>query len=193
MILFKGLCVLFFNVGIGWLLSYSLHFYLFSPKKIYFFGKYPLPFSDGLFYRAKKRLISYLQNKLTEYIHLVKKDFRDVNFLTDFEKKIYRELSIFAKKFLNNDWLPEIFRNKLYKLISSLLWMFVRHLTRSVAPRIIIELQIEQKIDILDIKLDIFRLKKLFETYVYKYILLFNLVLFTIVGLCNMVLLFIFL
>ena len=184
----KCLIIVGVNIGLGYLISYAWHFYLFYPRKIYIFGKYHFYFSPGLLHRGKKNLIEYLHKKLKEYFEFAKKDIWNINFLTDFEKKAYKEIFRFIKKYLKNDWLPNYLKKRINEVISVLLWITIRHLTRSVMPRVLIELQMEYRIDLLDLKLDVYKLSKLFEKHVYKYILGFNICLFTLVGVINMAL-----
>ncbi|MCL2063620.1 MAG: hypothetical protein FWG98_04525 [Candidatus Cloacimonetes bacterium] len=186
-IIIKCLIIVAINISLGWLISYSWHFYLFYPRKIYLWGKHHFYFSPGLFYRKKKDFIKYLHKKIKEYFEYAKKDFRNVNFLTSFEKNTYNEIFAFIKKNLNNEWLPKSVKHNINQAISCILWVLIRHITRSVIPRLMIELQIDYKIDLLDLKLDINILRKVFLEHIYKYFYWFNLIFFTFVGILNMI------
>ena len=189
MIIFlKCIIILCLNILLGWFIAYSLHFYLFYPRKIFFFNKYRFYFSPGLIYRKKEKLITYLHDKVNEYYQYVNQDYIEINFLTNFENKMYDEIFSFIKKYLKREWIPEFIRSKVMEMISWLLWMGIRYLTRTFIPRYILEHKLHQKIDILDIKLDVNKLKKYYEEYIYKNYLYFNLVFFTVIGLINMVL-----
>ena len=186
-IFIKCLVIVLINISLGWLISYLWHFYLFYPRKIFLFGKYPFFYSPGLLYRGKQKLIKYLHQKLNEYLEYAKSDYGNVNFLTEFEKNAYNEIFPYIKKFINIDWLPSFLTNRINEVLSSILWIVIRHLTRGVIPRIFIELQVECKIDLLDIKLDINMLKKMFEQHIYKYFMWFNMCFLGLVGLINMI------
>lgn len=185
--LLKSLIVLGINIGFGYLISYCFHFYFFYPRKLYLFNRYHFPFSPGLLHRKKKVLIDYLHNKLNEYYNYTKQDYFQKNFLTDFENKIYNEIYPFVSKFLEKEWIPSFLHKKLLDISSNLTWSVIYKITRVVFPKSLHEFQVDQKIDMLDIKLDIYKLRELFEEYVYKYFLYFNLTFFTVVGLMNMI------
>ncbi len=186
MFIIKALFVLVINIGLGYILSYCFHAFFFYPKKLYFLGKYPVSFTPGLLHRKKKQLIDYLNKKLNEYFDYVKKDYFDINFLTEFENKIFNDCYPHIHKFLNKDWLPGFLKTRLEYLISDLLWLIIYKLTRKIIPKLLKDYQAEKQILLLDIKLDIYKLKQLFEEHVFKYFLYFNLVFFTIIGIINM-------
>ena len=190
-IFLKCLIILGVNIGFGWFISYVFQFYLFHPRKIYLFGKFPFYFSPGLLYRGKAKLINYLHQILIDYFEYVKEGYNHINFLTDFEKKMYKDIFPFLKKYLDMDWMPDLLKNKLNVVLSTILWMVIRHLTRSVFPRILIEINMECKIDLLDLKLDVNKLKFLFDKYFYNLLLAINLSVFAIAGMCNVLLFFI--
>ena len=187
-IFIKCLIIIIVNIGLGWLISYSWHFFLFYPKKIYLLGKYHFYFSPGILYKGKSKFINYLHQKLKEYFEYAEKGVNHANFLTKFEKDAYREIYAFLKEYLEQPWMSDSIKAWVKDTSSKILWIAIRHITRSVFPRILLELKIEHKIDILDMKLDIEIAKKLFEEHIYKYFKWFNLLLFSVVGLVNMVL-----
>jgi len=186
-VILKGLIVFGINVGFGYLISYCFHFFLFYPRKIYIFNRYPLKFTPGLLFRKKKQLINYLKRIVAEYYDYVRRDYFDSNFLTEYENKIYNEVFPHVKSFVDREWIPSFISKKLNHLLSELVWMIIYQLSRTILPRILREVEIEKKIDILDVKMDIFKLREYFEEYVYKYFLYFNLAFFAVVGIMNMI------
>ena len=182
------LLILIVNISVGLILCSTLKFYLFYPRKIFLFGKYGLSCTPGLLFRYKNTLISYLHIKLKEYRNSLLQEYRNINFLTDLEKKIYHELYPYLQKFLHNTWIPDFIRYRANIMLSNLFWMLIRFITRNIIPRLLVEYQIEYKIDLLDLKLDIYELKNLFIKHVYNYLLIFNICFFFIIGIINMVL-----
>lgn len=183
----KGLVVLGVNIGFGYLITYSFHFFLFYPRKICLFGKYPLKFTPGLLFRKKKQLIDYLKKIMADYYDYVSRDYFDKNLLTEYENKIYNEIFPHIKKFVTKEWLPSFISDRINNLLSDLTWMIIYQLSRNILPQILREVQVERKIDILDMKMDIFKVREYFEEYVYKYLLYFNLTFFAVVGVINMI------
>lgn len=184
----KATLVLAINIGFGYLISYCFHAFFFYPKKVYIFAKYPLAFTPGLLHRKKKQLLDYINTKLEEYYTYVNNDYFEKNFLTDFENKIHDEVYPYILKFLEKDWMPAFVKEKLEHILSDILWMIIYKLTRTVFPKILHDIKIDRKIELLDIKLDIYKLRELFEKHIYKYLLYFNLAFFTVIGLLNMLL-----
>ena len=184
----KCLIIFISNVIFGWLLGKILFFYLFYPRKVYIFPKKSLIFTPGLFFRYKEKLISFLHRILKEYIECTNMDYRSVNFLTDFEKKIFKEVYPFMQKLFRKSLMPEFFRYRINGVLTNILWKLIRYLSRNLLPRLILQLQVEHKIDILDLKLDIYQVRRLFRDNILNYIQLFNICLFSIVGLLNILL-----
>ena len=188
--IFKGLVILGVNISFGYLISYCLHFYLFYPRDVYFFNKYHFYFSPGLIFRKKKKLISYMHSKVAEYLTCVKEDYFHKNFLTEYEEMFYKEAYDYLKRSLDLDWLPKLIKEKLEYLLSHLVWTVILKLTRTIIPELIQEYNIDQKIDKLDMILDVYKLRTLFEEHFYRYMLYFNLFFFSVVGVLNMIMFF---
>ncbi|MDD4156115.1 MAG: hypothetical protein WC234_01990 [Endomicrobiaceae bacterium] len=184
----KALIILTVNIGLGYLLSYCFNAFFFFPKKLYFLGKYQVPFTPGLLHRKKKLLITYLSGKLYEYNQYVHSEYFEKNFLTDFENKIFDEIYPYVKNFMSRNWMPDFLKTKIEYLMADLVWMLIYKLTRTIIPKLLRDHQAEKQILLLDLKLDIYKLKELFDEYVYKYLLYFNLAFFTVIGIINTIL-----
>ena len=187
LIILKGVIVLGVNIGFGYILSECIHFYLFHPRKIVVCNKIDLRFTPGLVFRKKRQFINYLHKLLIDYFDYAKRDYFQVNFLTEYENKLYDELFPLITKYINKDWIPEFISKKLDSVLSDLTWMLIYKLSRTLIPRLLKDLQVEKKIDLLDTKLDVYKLRDYFDEYFYKYFLQFNLAFFAFVGVMNMV------
>ena len=183
----KGIIVLGINIGFGYLISLCFHFYFFYPRKIYLFNKFDVHFTPGLAFRKKKQLINFLHKSLNDYIDYSKRDYTQTNFLTEYENKLYNEVFPYIKDFIIKEWVPDFISSKICSVISDLTWMIIYKISRTIIPRLLKEFEVEKKIDILDAKLDVYRLRDYFDEYVYKYYLNFNLIFFAIVGVMNMI------
>ena len=186
-IIFKGLIILSVNIGFGYIISRCFYLYLFYPRDIYFFGKYHFYFSPGLVFRKKNQLISYLHTKLEEYLDYAKKDYFHKNFLTEYEDRFYREVFNYLKRMIDIDWLPKMIKAKVKSLLSNIIWTLIYKITRTIIPKLLKDLRADQRIDELDLIIDVYKLRALFEEHFYRFMLSFNLFFFGIVGIINMI------
>ena len=183
----KGIIVLGINIGFGYVISLCFHFYFFYPRKIVLFNTYELKFTPGLVFRKKKQLINLLHKTLNDYFDFAKRDYSHPNFLTEYENKLYEEVFPYIKDFISKEWMPAFISSKIESILSDLTWFLIYKLSRTIIPRLLKELEVEKKIDILDAKLDVYRLRDYFDEYFYKYYLYFNLAFFAVVGILNMI------
>ena len=184
----KGLLFIILNILLGYLFCYVIHKLLFYPKKVYLFGKYPLSFTPGFVHRKKKKLIDYLHGKLKDYLLYAESDESERNFLTDFEKKIYKELIPVIKRTFFTNWIPKVVRDFFDGLLEDISWHFIRKLTRMIIPRLVVEFKLHKQIDLLDLKLNVYELEKYFNEYVYSFMMTFVLVSLGVVGIFNAIL-----
>jgi len=184
--LVKSFIVLGVNIAFGYIVSICVHNYFFYYRKVILFGKYPIPFTPGLVYRKKEQLMQYLRTLIDNYFDYVQRDFRQRNTLTDYEYKVYRELFPIIKDFFERDWLPEFLEQRLHDFLSRVLWLVIRKFSRSILPTILTEWGIYTKLDLLELHLDVEKLKEIFYEHFYKYYFWFNIFFFAIVGILNM-------
>lgn len=185
----KVIVILGANIGFGCVISYCFHFYLFYPKKIYIW-KYHFYFSPGLVFRKKNQLIMYLHLKIDEYIKYTNKDYFHKNYLTRYEDKLHRELFNYIINILNIEWMPNIIKKNIERQVSQLTWFFIYKFSRTIIPNMIKDLNINQKIDKIDLIVDVYKLRKIFEEHFFYFILNFNILFFTLVGIVNVLLFF---
>ncbi|MDD2387961.1 MAG: hypothetical protein PHP52_14395, partial [Bacteroidales bacterium] len=102
--------------------------------------------------------------------------------------KIFDEIYPYVKNFMSRNWMPDFLKTKIEYLMADLVWMLIYKLTRTIIPKLLRDHQAEKQILLLDLKLDIYKLKELFDEYVYKYLLYFNLAFFTVIGIINTIL-----
>jgi len=186
MIILKSFAILGVNIGLGYLISYCLHFYLFYPYQVKILKNYQLPFSPGLLFRKKEKLITFLHLKIREYLDFSRRQVYEINFLTEFETKIFNEVYPYIKKIVDWEWLPLALSKHVDLILTQLTKLLLNQLTRKLLPFLIKEYEIKKKIDLLDLKLDIYKLKKYFEEHFYRFFLYFNLFFFVIVGFINL-------
>jgi len=187
LLLVKSLIVLGVNVAFGYIICICFHAFFFYHRRVVLFGKYPLPLTPGLVYRKKDQLIHYLYQLINNYFDYVKRDFRDRNTLTHYEHIVYHELFPIISDFCERDWIPSFLEQKFHDILSRTLWVVIRKFSRSILPSLLEDWDIYTKVDLLDLKLDVSKIRQLFDDYIYVYFKWFSLIFFAIVGILNMV------
>jgi len=183
----KSLIILGVNIAFGYIICIFFHGFFFYHRKVILFGKYPVPFTPGLVYRKKEQLIHYLYSLIDNYFEYVKRDYRERNTLNEYEHRVYHELFPIITDFCERDWIPGFLEDKLHDFLSRMLWAIIRKFSRSILPTLLREWDIYTKLDIVDLKLDVSKIRQIFDDYFYQYFMWFNIVFFAIVGVLNMV------
>jgi len=86
--------------------------------------------------------------------------------------------------------MPNIIKKNIERQVSQLTWFFIYKFSRTIIPNMIKDLNINQKIDKIDLIVDVYKLRKIFEEHFFYFILNFNILFFTLVGIVNVLLFF---
>lgn len=184
--LLKFVIIVLLNIGLGYLLCALIYNFFFCPKPLYFFSK-KIPFTPGFLFRKKKFLIKKLNELIDNYLDYAINENNRHNYLAEFEDKIFKSIHQGLKSFFQEKLVPKFIKNKLMDWSENIAKMLIKKLTRELIPYIIYTLNIKDKIDLLNQKLDIHLLKSYFDQYVYKYIKYFTYAFFGLIGIFNAV------
>lgn len=181
--------ILLLNVIFGYLIVYSLKFMLFYPRrKLYFLGR-PVPLTPGLLPRYKERYYSLCLFHLQKFLGGIE-DFTESSLVTKIEGYLIDNLNSYINDFKQKSKLYSslpFFRSKLDKLLNFLVVFISRKLVRDLVPILLEKYEVRNKLDLLAQKIDINFLYRVFNRYVYKYMLLFSIIVFALIGFLNMI------
>ncbi len=185
-LIFKALLVILLNIIIPVTILFLIKQFLFYPKAIYFRGK-RLIGTPGFIYRKKEWLINKLETIFHKFLFDCENEEDPNSFVSKWETKIYKAVWEKTEGIDQFRFIPKKFKTEIRSMIASLVYELVKQFFRSFIPYLIEKYQLEKYIDLVNQKLDIDTVAFYFRKYVYKYIMLFLLAFYGLIGIFNMI------
>jgi len=184
LIFLKFVLVFLFNLFIGYIIAFTLKLVLFLPRKEVVIKGKKLPFTPGFLYRKKVWIMSKINNYIDDY-YLSVRDLSDNSRISVWEKKFYHKA--WDKLCFIDNWtlIPEKIRQHLRHVLSLVFFELARQFLRSFVPYVIEKYSIRGYVKKISDFIDIDILLDYFNKYVYRWYLIFNLIVFSIIGFLN--------
>ena len=186
MVYLKPFTFIFFNMLAGFVIVFSIKAFLFYPKREKYFFRKRIPVTPGFAYRKKIWLIQKLTKMLNEYIR-DSKDESDKSKITKWEQEAFKKAWNRFEFIDNIKLLPRVLKEKIRYFLSAIVYELAKQFLRSFVPYLMEKYGVEKYIQLLDRKLDMEIILGYFNRYVYKFMLIFSLSFFFLVGLGNMI------
>lgn len=174
---------LLFGASIIWLIRWLL----FNKKQRYIFKKRNI-LTPGVIPKLKNFLLSKVRNAVKEYFEQVDDFESHQGYIYNWEKKVYHKV-FDATEFIDNirfmptsvaDWI----RHALAFIVKDLSSRFLR----TFIPYLYEYYKINNKIDIIDEKIDLVVIESYYNQYCHRFLMYFNLFIFLLAGILNQIL-----
>jgi len=186
MIFLKSLIFLVFNLLTGFLIVTSVRAFLFLPRKELFLGGKKIPYTPGFLYRKRNLLIKKLQSLLRNYLNDTK-DSSDRSKITIWENRVFKSVWDELETIENIRFLPAFIKSNLRYSIALIAYELTRQFLRSFIPFLLEKYKAQRLIDIVEEKLNMQIIAEFYDKFVYKFSLIFFLVINFFIGLGNMI------
>jgi hypothetical protein len=186
-IFLKGLLFIICNMGVAFVLVYTVKLILFKPKPFKFFGK-EIPITQGYIVRKRNWLLNKLRYLLNDYLNQAGDEAYPDGYLKEWEKNIYDAVNEKIYGMEEISFLPKSWRDKLSNLAAKAVLGLVKQFLRKFVPFLITTYNLHSYIDLIDRKLDIDILIRYFNKYFYRPVLYFFLAISFLIGVGNMIL-----
>jgi len=185
MLFLKPFLFVVLNLGLGYLLVFTLKALLFYPEKKVYVWKLHIPLTPGLIYYLKDLIIQKLYKLLHDFLNDCENLETDSR-ISKIEQDIYTK--IWDKMMFLDEYrfLPQFVKRNLQNLIAQIVFELTRYFVRTFIPYLIERYNIESYIVLLERKGDISILKGYFNRYFYRFLLYFSLLFFFFTGIFNM-------
>ncbi len=174
---------LLFGASIIWLIRWLL----FNKKQKYIFKKRNI-LTPGVIPKLKNFLLNKVRNAVKEYFEQVDDFESHQGYIYNWEKKVYHKV-FDATEFIDNirfiptsvaDWI----RHALAFIVKDLSSRFLR----TFIPYLYEYYKINNKIDIIDEKIDLVVIESYYNQYCHRFLMYFNLFIFLLAGILNQIL-----
>jgi len=186
MIFLKALLFVLLNLGMGYLLVFTMRSLLFYPEKKIYIGRIHIPLTPGLIFYLKNLIIQKLYKLLHDFLNdceNLETDSRISKIEHDIYTKIWDRM-----KFLDEyRFLPHFVKRNIQNLVAQIVFELTRYFIRTFIPYLMERYNIESYIVLLERKGDISILKAYYNKYIYRYLLYFSLIFFFFTGIFNMI------
>ncbi|MEN6445637.1 MAG: hypothetical protein ABFC98_06275 [Candidatus Cloacimonas sp.] len=186
MIFLKSLTFILWNIVLGCILLFLLRWLLFNRQAKYIFGK-KIPFTPGFLVAKRDWLFKKVRELVHDYLNQASNPYNKNGYLYGWIEKVrqfIREKTNFVESWV---FIPSKLRMLIWDKLTDALTGIVEKLLRKTIPKLVEQLQVEHRIDELDIQLSIDFFYGYFKQYVYKPLLIGFTVLNLIIGILNMV------
>lgn len=181
-----SLVFLLVNLWIGYSMIWNIKWLIFNKKKVYIFRK-KLFLTPGVAQRLKNKLMDKIRGVVKDYLEQANDEVSEAGYICRFEKKVfsvvYEKLSFIHSKLK----VPFFIADPVASGIAFISKEFCSKMLREFVPYLYEYYKIDNKIDLLDTKLDLAVVESYYNKYVHKYLVIFNLVIFFIFGIINQV------
>jgi len=186
MIFLKSLLFVPVNMLVGFLLVFIIKAFLFYPRKELFFRGKKVPFTPGFLYRKKEWLINKITNMLNNYLRDCNKIDEQTK-ISEWEKQAYDKAWEKFSGIENVKLMPSFLRKKIHQIMSVLVYEVVKQFFRSFVPYLIDKYNLENYIDLFSQKVDMDTIFDFFNRKIFKYMFIFSLGTFFLIGCYNTV------
>ncbi|KQC07537.1 MAG: hypothetical protein APR54_00815 [Candidatus Cloacimonas sp. SDB] len=186
MIFLKSLIFLLFNLLTGFLIVTLVRAFLFLPRKEVFLGGKKIPYTPGFLYRKRNLLIKKLKTTLRNYLNDTK-DSSDRSKISIWENRVFRSVWEKLATIENIRYLPGFVKSNIRYSIALIAYEVTKQFLRSFVPFLMEKYKARRLIDIVEEKLDMQIIAEFYDKYVYRFSLIFFLVINFFIGLGNMI------
>jgi hypothetical protein len=187
MIFLKGLLLLLVNVLTGCFFAWSIKAILFLPRRKKYFGGKPMPFTPGLAYRKKQWLFAKIYGWYDGFIRSAV-DLNDpTSYIGRWEEEAFRKAWDGLSAIERIPGLPRGMRDGLRRMLANLVLEIVRRFLREFIPYLLDRYQVRNRIELLELKLDIDTVYDFFHRKIYRPILIVFASVSALIGFYNMI------
>ncbi len=187
MIFLKAIAFILWNLLAGFLIVFTVKALLFYPKRELHFGHKKIPFTPGFAFLKKDWLISKIKKMISDYLHNCSSEDENTK-VAEWENKVYRKVWDKLDFIDKIKFFPVKWRDNIRHFFALIFYELVKQFLRSFVPYLMDKYDLNKYVELLSQKLDVDMISGYFDKYVYKYLLIFSLSFFFLVGLGNMIL-----
>jgi len=187
MVFLKAIIFIFWNLIAGYLIIFTAKALLFYPKKELHYRHKKIPFTPGFAYRKKDWLINKIKKMLSDYINDCSSNNENTK-VAEWENKVYQKA---WDKFGFIDKIkiiPRKLRDNIHHFFALIFYELTKQFLRTFVPYLMEKFDLKKYVELVSQKLDVDIILGYFNKYVYKYLLIFSLSFFFLVGFGNMIL-----
>jgi hypothetical protein len=187
MVFLKGLMLLAINIMTGWFFAWTIKALLFLPRRRKFIGGKPVPFTPGFLFRKKQWLFAKVYGWYDGFVRMAADHDNPLSFIRDWEDQAYRKAWDGLEAVERIPGLPRGMRDSLRKMLARLVLEIVSRFLRDFVPYLLSRYQIRNKIELLDMKLDMDTVFDYFNRRIYRFIRIGFCAIAGLIGLYNMI------
>ncbi|MFB3844915.1 MAG: hypothetical protein ACE14O_04080 [Candidatus Cloacimonadaceae bacterium] len=187
MLFLKSLLFIAWNIVIGICLVELIHWLLFNKKSRSIFGLH-IPLTPGFVVQKRDWIFNKAREILNDYLDQAENYLEKSGYLAKWEQAVYE--AVMEKLEFIAEWrfLPASWKQKIREAIANAAKDIAAKVLRILVPRLIEQLQIENRIDEFDEKFSMEVIRQYYNRYVHKYLMYIMIGLNFLIGITNMVL-----
>lgn len=190
MIFLKGLFFILFNLLSGFLIAFVAKAILFLPRKAKYFRGKQIIFTPGLLYRKRDWVMNKIRTEIKNFLKEAKSEIEGSK-VSKWEQEAFKRAWEKFEFIEKPRFVPRVIKENLHFFFSAIVFEVVKQFLRSFVPYLMEHYQINKYVDLLEKKFDMDVIYGYFNKYVYKYMLMFSLAFFFLVGFGNMIIYYI--
>lgn len=172
------------NIILGLIPLFLIVWFLFYPnRKRYIFDKH-IPLTPAYAYRKKKQLIAKLHRYLYDYLKDCKNsddETRVVQWETKAYQKAFERFTFIAEA----RWIPNFISERIQSFLAKIVYEIVRQFLRKLVPYLMDRYELSSYIELLNQKLDVNVIRDFIMKKILKYIVIFLVAFYGLIGLTN--------
>lgn len=185
MVIIKAFLFLFINLGMGFLLVFTLQTLLFFPEKKKYIKGVHIPLTPGLVYHLKGLIVKKLYTLLHDFLNDCENLEVDSR-ISKIEQNLYTQIWDRLNVLNDNKYIPQFITRNLQNLLAQIIFELTRYFIRTFIPYLIERYNVESYIALLEKKADISILKDYYTRYIHRFLLYVTLSFFLFTGILNM-------
>lgn len=187
MVYLKPVFIILWNMLPGFLVTYLIKQALFFPEREKRFANgRKIPFTPGLAYKAKNRLISKLERLVQDYLNDVRNS-KEASRLSRWEDEVFKKAWDKCEFIEKIRLLPHKWKESIRFFLASVVYQLVKQFLRSFVPYLMEHYEVGKYIEMINKKIDMDIIRSYFEKYIYRYLMYLVLAIGFIIGLWNVI------
>jgi len=187
MVFLKSLIFLVYNILAGLMIPVIIRTFLLFPSEEKRIGERKIPLTPGFLYRKRDLLISKLKDTLRNYLNDCKNDSKDST-VNVWENRVFSNVWEKLEPISEVNFLPKVIKENIRYIIALTAYEIAKQFFRTFIPFLLEKFKAHKLINIIEEKLNMKIIAEYYDKFVFKYMIIFFLIINLIIGFGNMIL-----